>query len=372
MRITAIESFTVQVPISEEDKAQGKLWSAPITRVETDEGAVGYCGGRGASEEDLAGALRPMLIGEDPTVIERHLAKGLDRWPAVEHALWDLIGKAAGEPLYKLWGGHKDRVPVYLTSVWLGNPDQSDRTPEEQASHIARFAELGFKAVKFRSWRPDPMEDVEVCRQIRRMVGGRDRMEIMIDRTAQYSGSVWDYETGLRVALALQEQDVTWLEEPFHRSDVFDSARLAAEVDILITGGEGDHGLARFVTYLAHRSFDIIQPDAYTSGGLWTLRKIMALAEAFDTPCIPHGSGGLSLAGTLQVVASSPNTRIEEVVFTHPPLTPAEMWEPLQALTHGRPPFAFEDGAIMMSDLPGLGLDLDEEALEEYRVGRRA
>ena len=368
MKITAIDGFAVQVPLSEEDRAQGKLWQVPITRVATDEGLVGYCGGRGVRTKDLERTLRPMLMGEDPTAMERHLARGLDGWPPVEHALWDLIGKAAGQPLYQLWGGQKNRVPVYLTCVWLGNPDQSDRTPEEQASHIARFATLGFKAVKFRAWRPDPMGDVAVCREIRRTVGGRDRMEIMIDRTAQYSGSVWDYETGLRMARALEEQDVTWLEEPFHRSDVFDSARLAAAVDISITGGEGDHGLGRFVTYLAHRSFDIIQPDAYNCGGLWTLRKIMALAEAFDTPCIPHGSGGLSLAGTLQAVASSPNSRIEEVVFTHPPLTPEEMWEPLQVLTHGRPPFTFEDGAIVMSDLPGLGLDLDEEALEEYRV----
>ena len=152
-------------------------------------------------------------------------------------------------------------------------------------------------------------------------------------------GTLWDYETAYRVARAFEQADGTWLEECFDRSDVETPARLAAAVDIPITGGEGDRGLGKFARYLAARSFDIVQPDAYNCGGILTLRKISALAEGFGIPCIPHGTHGLALAGWLQVVGALPNCRLLELAITVPPLLPWEQWAPLAQLLKGGSPF---------------------------------
>jgi D-galactarolactone cycloisomerase len=189
----------------------------------------------------------------------------------------------------------------------------------------------------------------------------------MYDRTAQYPGSVWDYATARRVARALEEVDATWLEEPFVRGDVEESARLAQEVAIPITGGEGDRGTEKFRFYLVNHSFDIVQPDAMNCGGLLTIRKISALAEAFGVPCILHGTHGLMLAGWLQIIGAIPNCRILEVAIQHPGLTPQEQWGPCAAVLNTEEVFPVEDGEILIPDGPGLGLDVNEEAVEEYR-----
>ena len=121
--------------------------------------------------------------------------------------------------------------------------------------------ELGFKAMKIRSWRPDPMDDVAVVRAMKEAVG--DRMDIMVDRTANGPGSICDFGTAYRVARALEEVGAAWLEEPFMRGEVHEAARLNEVVDIPITGGEGDYKLEMFREYLKHGSYDTRDRDSY-------------------------------------------------------------------------------------------------------------
>ena len=190
----------------------------------------------------------------------------------------------------------------------------------------------------------------------------------MIDRTAQYSGWVWDYETALRTARGFEKYQAFWLEEPFERGETSNSARLSAEVDIPITGGEGDHGLEVFAKYLANNVFDIVQPDASNCGGILMTRKIGGMAQAFNKRCILHGHHSLSLAGPLQVSGSFPNCSHMELVYNLPPWTPQEMWAPALPLVHGEEPYRFENGDILIPTRPGLGLSIDEDAINEYRI----
>ena len=360
MRITSVESFRVEIPLSEGQGGGHRYNTAGITRLRTDEGIVGY----GFAECDAA-LVGEILVGGDPFHIERHVETGLGAWYGAENALWDIVGKAVGLPLHRLPGAYRDRVPLYLTCVWPGAADQTDVTPRQQAEDVARYAELGFRAVKFRVWRPDPMEDVEAVRLIRQLVGGRERIEIMLDRTAEYSGSTWDYPTALRVARALEEVDATWLEEPFHRGDIELSARLRSETRIAITGGE-HQPLEVYAPYIKGEAFDIIQP--HCANVFLHLRKIAGMAELSGAECIFHGSHGLDLAGSLQLAATIPSCRIQEVVYTTPPEPPQEAWAPLNALVKSEELYCVRDGYVQLPQTPGLGLDLDEDAIERYRV----
>ena len=360
MKISTVESFRVEIPLTDEQRLGGYYNSSGVTRICTDEGITGY----GFNEVD-ADSVSAILVGADPFQIERHLQSGLDQWYGAENALWDIVGKAAGLPLHKLLGAFRDEVPLYLTCVWLGAHDQTDVTPRQQAEDVKRYAEHGYKAVKIRSWRPDPMEDVKTVREIRKRVGGRDKMEVMIDRTGDSSGSKWDYETALKVAHALEEVDATWLEEPFVRGDVEFHARLRAETDIAITGGEHQPPEV-YHRYMQGEAFDIVQP--HCGNFFTTLKKIAGMAELWGVECIFHGSHGMTLVGSLQIGATIPSCRIQELVFTTPPMLPEDAWSPLNALVKTETLFTVKDGSIEIPQAPGLGIEIDEDAIERYRV----
>ena len=367
MRITDIQSYLVRLPVSLEERTAGVIGEVAITQVDTDDGIRGY--GFGALDPVFVERLiKPTFLGANPFAVEALLSQGLLYWPSLEVALWDVMGKATGRPVNQLLGGGKERVPIYLTCVWPGQMGQRSFTPERQAEMAAAYAAHGFKAIKLQMWRDNPDDDIEVVRLIRQAVGGRDRLEIMIDRTGPYSGVNWTFDTAYRVARRLEALDATWLEEPLSRGDTRQSAELAAAVDIPITGGEGDRGLWQFKDYLVHRSYDIIQPDTLGCGGIWTARKIGVLAEAFGVPCILHGSHGFNLFPWLHTAAAIPSCRILEVVYIVPPILPSQQWAPLTHLLTTDEFLHLEDCALTVPTGPGLGVPFDEAALAEYRV----
>lgn len=185
--------------------------------------------------------------------------------------------------------------------MWRGKPDQSEVPVEAQAETALAYKKAGFGGIKIRAWRPNPLDDVRACAEIRRAVG--PDFAIMVDRTADLPGA-WDYATALSVARALEEHGVLWLEEPFARNDLASAARLAREVKILITGGERFQGLEPYRECLRQGSFDVLQPDGVIAGGIFTVWKIAALARAFGVPVVLHGAMGLRLAGWLQASAA--------------------------------------------------------------------
>ncbi len=366
MIVTGVESFVCRVPVSERAAEHGVHPDIQVTRATTDKGIVGYefapTSGRAL---ELA---RRIVVGHDPHHVERFLAQGLYRCPAVETALWDIIGKAAGLPIRNLLGGDKDRIPCYLTCVWPGAADQSDVTYETQASHLKYYQDHGFKAAKIRSFRRPITADADAVATIRDAVGGRDAFQIMIDRTGPFSGSVWTLDEAIIMARRYEALEVTWLEEPMNRGDVFDHARLRATVEMPITGGEGDVGLAMFAKYLQHGSFDIVQPEPMNCGGLLMTKKIAAMAEGFGIDCVPHGAHGLRLASRLQIEGALPNCWIEEVALVNPPLLPWEQWEHCLALVDQEVLFDIEDGKFLIPDRPGIGVAVNDKAIERYRL----
>jgi D-galactarolactone cycloisomerase len=366
MIVTEIESFVCKVPVGEKAAAHGVRPEIGVTRVKTDAGIIGYeFYTTPARYLELA---RRLVVGQDPHHVERFLKEGLERCPAVETALWDIIGKAAGAPIKNLMGGDKDRIACYLTCVWSGPADQSGVTYETQAQHLKYYQDHGFKAAKIRSFRRPITADADAVATIRDQVGGRDQFQIMIDRTGQYSGTVWTLDEAIIMARRYEDVEVTWLEEPMVRGDVYDHARLRASVDMLITGGEGDRGLSPFARYLAEGSFDIVQPEPRNCGGLLMTKKIAAMAEGFGIDCVPHGTHGLMLAARLQIEAALPNCWIEEVALVNPPLLPWEQWEHCLALVNQKELFEVEDGDLIIPDRPGIGIDVNDAAIDRYRA----
>jgi len=367
VRIREVDMFNISLPVSKTEADAGVQYRYPVVKIATDSGVTGYSFA-GYGPKSLP-PVRELLVGKDLFAVEQHLKNGLVRWGGVEHAVWDAIGKIANQPVYKLLGGSKSSVKPYLTCVWKGNPDQSHVPYKAQAEMASRIQKAGFKGMKIRAWRPNPTDDADACGEIRAAVG--PDFAIMFDRTAHAVRSagqkVWDYATGLKVARALEKHKAYWLEEPYARDDYTSPARLAAEVDIPITGGEGYQGIQPFRECLMHRTYDILQPEGRGSGGILTCRKVGIMAEAFHVPCILHGSMGLMVAGWIQG-SLAVGAEWQELALITPPLLPEEQWAPGLKVLKSDKVFAIREGELLAPEGPGLGLDIDEAALEKYRV----
>lgn len=366
IRITGVESFQVRVPA-----ANGARVPLPLTRVHTDAGITGTSF-LGTPAQVLESWVKPTLAGDDLFAVDRHLKRlqmqrgesGVQSWSGVEHAMWDAIGRACNQPVARLLGGTKDRLRVYRTCVFPGKQDQSDVPYETQAAYAVRLKNAGYTAMKIRAWRPKPMDDVDACRVIKKAAGSD--FDLMFDRTAVRPGWVWDYGTALEVARGLEREGAYWLEEPFDGYDLQGPARLAAEVDIAITGGELGTSIHTFLAYLMNRTYDIVQPDTRICGGIWIARKISVLAESFQVPCIQHGTGGPALAGYIQAGCAMPNCDFQEIIGD--PELPEEQWAPALKILKTPHVFQVERGHVLLPEHPGLGLQIDEDALKEYRV----
>jgi L-alanine-DL-glutamate epimerase-like enolase superfamily enzyme len=272
----------------------------------------------------------------------------------LEIALWDIIGKACGQPLYKLWGGRKDRVRAYASSMEV-------RPPERRAEDALRALEEGWRAIKLRIHHWEPRDDIRQVAAVREAVG--DRMEIMVDANQAQSpgtvqpepGPVWDFRRALDTARELEALDVRWLEEPLARYNWEGLARLCERVDIPIAGGENNQGLHEFRWMIEKGVYDIIQPDALVGETVSQLRKVAALAEAHHKLFVPHhGVDGLGFAAHLHLCAALPNAPYVEI-FHEPPGFPADIFQ----LPLAEPLLPNADGDIVLPAGPGLGVEVD-------------
>jgi L-alanine-DL-glutamate epimerase-like enolase superfamily enzyme len=370
MRITAIEAEQYRIPLAGEvfpAWAPGQVWRERVVtvfRVRTDGGLTGIGAGNG-SPAFVRDVVSPKLAGADPLMVGR-LARVLRNagppWASlpvafgIELALWDLVGKAAGLPLYQLWGAHTDRLRAYASLVEV-------RSPERRAEDALRLLEMGYRALKLRLHSETLEEDVAQVEAVRRAVG--DRMEIMVDANQAQepgtpgaeSGPVWDYHRALATCRALAPLGVRWLEEPLGRYAFDDLRRLTAASDIPISGGENNVGAHEFRWLIDRDCYDIVQPEATVSGGLSMLRTIAGYAELRGKLCIPHhGGNGVGLAGHLQLSAAIPNCPYVELVQEPPALT-AEMFQGVLV-----DPFLPDaEGNVLLPDRPGLGVELRDD-----------
>jgi len=370
MKVTRVEVVRAREPIPLPEPWQ-PAWRGPVSepitsfdfafyRVYTDEGIVGIGPYTGAPP-DLVKGVNPFHVGEfwDSHMSGKRSGTSGKGAAGLEIALWDLIGKAAQQPIYKLLGACRDRILVYAATSRL-------LTKEQHIQQVMDFAKVGFKAVKLRLHRPNPLEDLEVVEAVKEAVG--DQMLILVDANQNHAVegySPWSRSTALRMARKLDELEVYFLEEPLPRVDVEGLAEVASSVDMFIAGGEHSPTFYDFREHLLLGAYDILQPDVILTGniGIIGLRKVAMIAEYFGRLVIPHVcSGGafpLFLAATLQAMATVENCPMVEYPHDPPILTPETMQRMVK-----EPLWIDREGLVAVPAKPGLGVELDEESLE--------
>jgi L-alanine-DL-glutamate epimerase-like enolase superfamily enzyme len=365
MRITQLESQLLRLPLArpiqpapKNDPGAGLTHVFMlIVHLDTDAGhrGLGFAyalqgGGRALkviADDDLA----PIVTGEDPLATEKIGAKvywrlqGIGRtglvaqaYSAVDLALWDLKGKAAGLPLYQLLGGARESAPLYCGDtgwVWM--------TPAQIIEASRPYAEQGI-GIKLRLGSSDPEADMDRVSQVREALG--EEIWLGVDANQKL-----DYGTALAMGHFFEEEmGIGWFEEPISCEDVDGHARLAARLEVPIALGETLFSMDEFRRYLEKGAADVLQPDITRLGGLTNWLKVAHLAEMHHRPLSPHvlPEVGVHLACGLANVKS---------VELMPWLYPAFMETP-----------AIIQGKIVPPRRPGLGLEIAQEAVEKYRV----
>ncbi|MFW6150739.1 MAG: mandelate racemase/muconate lactonizing enzyme family protein [Chloroflexota bacterium] len=351
---------------------QRKQWL--FVKIETDEGIHGWGEAytQATREQGIAqhiASLASYLVGWDPFHI-RHFTRvayedlagkrgAMDFFcalSALEHALWDIVGKRLGVPVYNLLGGPcRDRIRVYANG-WDGGATG----PDELARRAQDVVAQGFTALKFDPfpgpWRLFiPEEDERLAadnvRAIRQAVGPDIDILIEVHRrlapmhAVRFASMVWDYRP-------------FWYEEPVPADNVDALAEVRRAVRLPVVTGETLYTKAGFREVLQKRAADILNPDVANCGGILELREIASMAEPYYVAVSPHNynSTTIALAATLQVSAAIPNFLITEYFVNF-----AERGRAIVTR-----PFVVEGGYIHVPDAPGLGLELDEAALARY------
>ncbi|MTI79684.1 MAG: mandelate racemase/muconate lactonizing enzyme family protein [Firmicutes bacterium] len=337
-----------------------------LVEVETDVGIIGVGEGFAlaslqSTEVFINELLVPVLIGEDPTCTEALWEKMYKRTfrvgrrglalaaiSAIDIALWDIIGKKAGMPVYKLLGGHSRHLNAYASAGYY----QEGKGLNELAEEMREYAKQGFKAVKMKVGGVSPEEDLARVRTARQALG--DAIKLAVD-----ANNSWALPTAMRMARKLEPLDIFFLEEPISSDDVDGSAELARFTDIPIAGYETEYTRYGLRDIIVKRAVNIVQTDAIWTGGISEARKIGILASAWGMKCIPHFSAGIvSLMANLHFAASLPNVEWFELTLDDNPLR--------TELSNLFP--KVEEGLIYLNDAPGIGIELDREVLERYKI----
>ena len=338
-----------------------------IYRIQTDEGIEGVTASPliGDEARGLVNLLRLTLSGRDPTQVEdivkilrsstRQL--GIRAWH-VEPALWDIIGKAAGMPVFRLLGGARTRVRAYASTGEL-------RSGEQRAEDVAARAAEGFTAVKLRVRYMTVQEDVAVVRKVRE---ANPDIALMVDanmgwRThgfAEYPE--WDLARAVRTAKELEDLNVTWLEEPLDQFDYRGYAELRRKTTVPLAAGEMLSDLHGFRDMVEHRAVDVLQPDAILSGGILMARKVAGMAEAAGIGFSPHTwTNGIGLRVNLQVMGAVPGN-----VWCEYPIDPPGWTAEARDAMLAEPTVVDPDGFVTIPEAPGLGIELDEAAIAKH------
>jgi L-alanine-DL-glutamate epimerase-like enolase superfamily enzyme len=366
MKITDVRTIRLRAEIPSEGQVFSRSGirnsrSAILVQVETDKAitGLGSCSGNGELIEFIvANVLKPLLIGMDPTEIDAIWDKayvrgghkefgtrgiGVVALSGVDIALWDILGKVRGVPLYQLLGGKcRDKVPVYATALY----------PEEP-SHVAKrargFAEQGFHGVKIKVGF-DLEQDIRIVRAVREELG-KDFV-IMTDANQGYT-----LDVALKAADAFAECGAYWLEEPLFVEDIEGHATLREKGKTAIAVGENLHMCYAFENFIARGAVDFIQPDVARAGGITEIRKITAVAAKHKVPVSFHTWGdGVALAASVHLAAALQDCIVMELDYTYNPLREELLREPFKVL----------NGYLIPPEKPGLGIELNEEALERF------
>jgi L-alanine-DL-glutamate epimerase-like enolase superfamily enzyme len=278
----------------------------------------------------------------------------------VEVALWDIMGKATGQPIYRLLGGGSERLKAYASTGEL-------RGLEARVESAQQIVSEGFKALKLRFHSADWRDDIKTLEAVRKAVG--DGIDIMVDGNWGWriapdrQPNRWDLKTAIAASLAMEEYGVYWLEEPLDAYDYDGLAELRSHLTTLrLAGGELNRGPDEIRAYLEKECLDVYQPDCTFIGGISTTWKIAAMVEAAGKVFTPHTwTNGIGLVANMHVAAASGRAPYIEFPYDPPNWTPES-----RDFIFAEPVKIDSEGYVRMPQTPGLGIELDDEKLKRY------
>ena len=351
----------------------GTAWrNLTFVRVITDEGLEGVGEVRMNNHTDalrgyFAEAVPNHILGQDPFEIESLVQRmyrndyarageiAMSAIATIEIACWDIIGKALGQPIYKLLGGAvRDKIKAYANGWYT-----VERTPEEFHAAAKRVLDKGYRALKFDPFgagfyeleRAEKVGVVALVEAVRDAVGPDN--EILLEMHGRFNPA-----TAIEMARELERFQPSWIEEPVPPENLAALKKVAEKVTIPIATGERLHTRYDYRQLFELQAADIIQPDITHFGGLLETKKLAAWAEAYYILVAPHNVGGpVSTAAALHLAASTPNFKIQEHFNDF-----AEDW--VKAAAPGNPEVV--DGYFALPQGPGLGIKLDEAVLKEH------
>jgi L-alanine-DL-glutamate epimerase-like enolase superfamily enzyme len=388
MKIAAIRtialSCTVDPPYASAAGVQSRRGGL-LVEVETDDGIVGIgeAGlGGGATATVIEKDLAPLLIGEDPLLIEGlwqrmfHRTRQYGRrgvvmqaMSGIDIALWDIAGKIAKLPVYKLLGACRDRVEAYASGGFY----QEGKSAADLAGEAEGYRARGFKGMKMKVGRNPSTQthlrefvgnaqfcEVEPEEDLARVAAVRDalgpRAKLMVDVNCALSPAI-----AIEMGRAMEPYKLYWIEEPVATDDIEGSAQVAAALATPIAGYETELGLYGFRQLIGRGAVDIVQPDLAWSGGFSECRRIAALAQAHHRMVAPHAfASAVNLVAALHFAAAIPNGLVLEWDQNPNAIRDELLKEPLRLE---------KDGTVKLPERPGLGIELDRAAVERYRVG---
>ncbi len=337
-----------------------------IVSLKTDEGIEGYAAGVGILDEakSLVALLKPFLLNRDPFQVEDTLKMlrsalflGYRAW-FVEVALWDIIGKSCGKPIYQLLGGGPDKLTAYCSTGEM-------HPPEKRVEEVLKLREMGFKAVKLRVKAMEMKDDILLVEKVRKAVG--DDFTLMVDANQGWPihafGAYprWSLKRAMETARAYEELKVRWLEEPLFKTDYQGYAQLRQSTTVPIAGGEFNVDLSEFRDLIEQECLDIVQPDVTICTGILNGKKVAGMAEAHNLEFSPHTwTNGLGFAANLQLMACTPICSYCEFPFEPPG------WVPEARDFMLAEPFKIDkDGLVKVPNKPGLGIELDFDRIKK-------
>jgi L-alanine-DL-glutamate epimerase-like enolase superfamily enzyme len=358
---------------------------ALLVEIETDSGitGLGEAGvGGGVTADVIEKDLAPLLIGEDPLLIEHLWQKMFARTrqygrrglvmqaiSGIDIALWDIAGKVAKLPVYRLLGACRDRVEAYASGGFY----QEGKSAADLAGEAEGYRARGFRGMKMKVGRNpstqthlrqligqavfcevEPEEDLARVAAVRKALG--PQAKLMVDVNCAWSPAV-----AIEIGRAMEPYKLYWIEEPVATDDIDGSARVADALATPIAGYETEVGLFGFRQLIDRGAVDIVQPDIAWSGGFSEGRRIAAYAQAHHRMVAPHAfAGAVLLVASLHFAAAIPNGLLLEWDHNPNALRDELLKEPLRLEP---------DGTVKLPERPGLGIELDHAAVERYRVG---
>ena len=373
MKIQSIETFILTNQL--ENSFFFSQWTYSerricIVKITTDAGIVGWGEGYGPASIIKAGIehLTPMLIGEDPISQDKlwytMYRKTLDfarrgilsaSISAIDIALWDIKGKAFDQPVSVLMGGqHREFVKPYATGLYFSN---SNKLAEKLAEEAIDYKDQGFKAMKMKvGFTID--KDLEFVAAVRKAIG--DDVSLMVDANHAYN-----LREAAHLSRELEQFNIGWFEEPVSPEFYHHYRQLREKTAIPIAGGECEYLRFGFHTLLRNESVDILQVDICGAGGLTEAKKIAALASTYGIEIIPHVWGtGIAFHAALHFIANLepiPGRLYPSDFYIEYDRTENKIRESLTF-----PKIVMNDGLIEVPTAPGLGIEIDEEAVAHF------